>query len=282
VAIDTLVEGVHFPKDAEPSTIGHKALAVNLSDLAAMGAEPAWATLALTLPAADEAWLKEFCRGFFALAGQYNVALIGGDTTHGPLTITVQAHGFVPPGIRMRRNDAQPGDLVCVTGTLGDAGLALKAILNNLDLPSAHADDLLQRLHRPQPRVAEGLALRSIAHAAIDVSDGFAADLSHILEASGVGATVHVGRLPASAGLRSVAFTQENDALDLMLSAGDDYELCFTIPPSRQREMEQLFVSYPCGVSCVGVIEQTPGLRLVQSNGRPYVLARAGYDHFAS
>ncbi|MGD2111948.1 MAG: thiamine-phosphate kinase, partial [Gammaproteobacteria bacterium] len=192
VCMDTLVGDVHFPQATAPNAIGHKALAVNLSDLAAMGAEPAWATLALTLPENDADWLEQFSRGFFALAERYNVQLIGGDITRGPLSVTVQAHGFVPGGKALRRAGARPGELVCVTGTLGDAALALR-------LADRAPALLRQRLDYPEPRVAAGIVLRDRASAVIDVSDGLLADLGHLLEADGLGAALRIGDLPRSA-----------------------------------------------------------------------------------
>jgi thiamine-monophosphate kinase len=198
VATDTLVEGVHFPPQTAPETIGHKALAVNLSDMAAMGAEPRWATLALTLPQADEDWLTAFSSGFLALAAAEGVQLIGGDTTRGPLSITVQILGLLPSGSALRRSGACAGDLVYVTGTLGDAGLALR-MLQHAHGSAAVAAPLAQRLNQPQPRTQEGLALRGIASAAIDISDGLCADLGHILAASGVGAHINLAALPLSA-----------------------------------------------------------------------------------
>ncbi len=199
ISIDTLAAGTHFLPDCDPESLGHKSLAVGLSDLAAMGAEPAWATLALTLPDHDPGWIAAFSRGFAALAGAHGVSLVGGDTTRGPLSVTVQVHGLVPAGRAIRRSGAAPGDRVYVSGTLGDAGLALRRILSGEPVdPVARA-----RLERPTPRVALGLALRGVASAMIDVSDGLAADLGHILAASGVGAEIDLTALPLSAAVRS-------------------------------------------------------------------------------
>ncbi len=216
VSMDTLVEGVHFFKNADPESLGHKSLAVNLSDLAAMGAEPAWATLALTLPSVDEGWLEAFCRGFSSLAATHNVQLIGGDTTQGPLNITIQAHGFVDPGAALRRDGAQLGDLIYVTGTLGDAGLALQAT-ERTRLPLS----IQSRLDRPTPRLTEGQALVGLASAAIDISDGLISDLGHICDASGVGATLYVKDLPCSQAVRD--YIKVSDDWALPLSTGDDY-----------------------------------------------------------
>jgi thiamine-monophosphate kinase len=292
-AIDTLVAGVHFPPDTDAESIGHKALAVNLSDLAAMGAEPAWAMLALTLPQADERWLADFSRGFFALARAHNVALIGGDTTRGPLTVSVQVQGFVPPGSAFRRGDARPGDLIYVTGTLGDAGLAL---LLGRDTGIGRSDArayLRRRLDRPQPRVQEALRLRGLARAAIDISDGLFADLGHILEASGVGATLELAQLPLSPAFRSCLDAMSaatHPALrrfapglawaDLALTSGDDYELCFTVAPGHRAQMDALAADgMTC--TCIGSIDADRRLLCRRADGVPYQAARRGYDHFS-
>jgi len=275
VSIDTLVEGVHFLNDSDPKLLGHKSLAVNLSDLAAMGAEPAWATLALTLPSVDEKWLAAFCQGFSCLAATHNVQLIGGDTTRGPLNISIQAHGFVDAGAALRRDGAQLGDLIYVTGTLGDAGLALQG--------AGHANlsaFLQSRLDSPMPRLAEGQALVGLAHAAIDISDGLISDLGHICDASGVGATLHVEDLPCSQDVRT--YIKANDDWSLPLSAGDDYELCITVPPERQREVEQLAMGFECGLTKIGCIESDSGIRCLAANGRQLKQLSPGYEHFSS
>jgi thiamine-monophosphate kinase len=278
VSIDTLVEGTHFARDADPHALGHKALAVNLSDLAAMGAEPAWATLALTLPAADEDWVAAFAAGFLELATQYEVQLVGGDTTRGPRSVTVQVHGFVEPGRALRRDSARPGDLVYVTGTLGDAGLALLA-QQGLFVGLGTVAGLRGRLDRPTPRLAEGRALVGVASAAIDVSDGLAADLGHVCTASGVGATLYLDRLPCSAAVRT--YVAETCDWSVPVAAGDDYELCVTVPADRQAEVEALAAGLSAGLHWVGVIERTPGVRLVLPDGSMLDHAPRGYDHFA-
>lgn len=257
---DTLISGVHFPIDTSPYDIGYKALAVNLSDLAAMGAEPAWVTLALTLPEANTQWLQEFTRGFFALASRYNVQLVGGDTTRGALSITVQAFGFVPPNRALRRSGAKPGDAIYVTGNLGDAGFALQQKM----------EPFLVRLNRPEPRIETGLALRDIATSAIDISDGLVADLGHILKASGVGASLDVPVLPISSELLAAVGLEK--AWQLALTAGDDYELCFTAPPDKPID---------CG-TLIGHIEVATGLRLYLSDKKPFKLfeEEEGYRHF--
>jgi len=278
VSIDTLVEGTHFACGAEPRALGHKALAVNLSDLAAMGAEPAWATLALTLPTADEDWVEAFAAGFLALAEVHGVQLVGGDTTRGPRSVTVQVHGFVEPGRALRRDGARPGDLVYVTGSLGDAGLALLA-QQGLFVGLGSVAGLRERLDRPTPRLAEGRALVGIASAAIDVSDGLAADLGHICAASGVGATLYLDRLPCSTAVRT--YVAETGDWSVPVAAGDDYELCVTVPAARQGEIEALAAELPAGLHWVGMIERPPGVRLVLPDGSMLDRAPAGYDHFA-
>lgn len=273
VSIDTLVEGIHFLKDLDPELLGHKALAVNLSDLAAMGAEPAWVTLALTLPSVDTGWLEAFCRGFSRLAALHNVQLIGGDTTRGPLNISIQAHGFVDPGAALRRNGAQLGDLVYVTGTLGDAGLALHS---SRDIPAY----IQSRLDCPSPRLTEGRALVGLANAAIDISDGLISDLGHICNASGVGAALDIEDLPCSQAVRD--HIELSDDWSLPLSAGDDYELCLTIPPEKQARVEKLAKSFECGLTKIGRIEPAPGIRCLMANGQQLEQLFSGYEHFSS
>ncbi len=277
VSIDTLVEGVHFSPRAEPEGLGHKALAVNLSDLAATGAEPAWATLALTLPRAEESWIEAFVRGFAGLAREHGVALVGGDTTRGPLSITVQAHGFVPLGEGLRRSGARPGDLIYVTGSLGDAGLVLLA-RQGLYLGPGQLSALSGRLDRPSPRVAEGRALRRIASAAIDLSDGLGSDLGHVCRASRLGATIRVDSLPCSEAV--AAYVAETGDWSLPLSAGDDYELCFTVPARRQGEVEALGAGFDCGFHWIGTIEAQAGVRCCLAGGQ-LSEAPLGFDHFS-
>jgi thiamine-monophosphate kinase len=280
VTQDTLVEGVHFFTGTDPAGLGHKALAVNLSDLAAMGAEPAWVTLALTLPTADPAWLGAFAAGFCALAQATGVQLVGGDTTRGPLALSVTALGLLPGEQALRRSGARPGDLIYVSGTLGDAGLALELLGKDPLAPLPRA--LRERLERPSARLALGRALRPLASAAIDVSDGLAADLGHILEGSGMGAVVRLADLPLSAFL-DAHLAQGGDPL-LPLTAGDDYELCFTLPPGRRPDLEALSPQLDCPVTCIGQIETAPGLRVLGRDGRSLALALAqgGYEHFGA
>ena len=278
VSVDTLVQGVHFPATTAPADIGYKALAVNLSDMAAMGAEPRWATLALTLPEADEHWLKNFSTGFFELADRHGVQLIGGDTTHGPLAITIQIHGLVPAGSALRRSGARVGDLIYVTGCVGDAGLALQALQKKATLSPDHLAQVMTRLNRPEPRIKEGIALRGIASAAIDISDGLAADLSHILAASGVGATLCLEDLPLSPALASVL--SEVGGWNVPLASGDDYELCFTVPQEHQALLLDAIEQFSCPCTCIGVTESIPGLRCRLANGELFEPARTGYQHF--
>ena len=273
---DTLVAGVHFSEDIPPEDLGYRALAVNLSDLAAMGARPAWATMALTLPQAEEAWLAAFAQGFFELAQRFSVALIGGDLTRGPLSITVQTHGFVPEGRALRRSGAQAGHYIYVTGTLGDAALALTPQL--AELTDTYRPYLLGRLYRPSPRILEGLILRPIASSAIDISDGLIADLGHILEASHVGAVLEVDRLPLSTALQKIK--DKKYGWELALTRGDDYELCFTLPPEHQAVLESKRSDFACTVSCIGRIEAERGLRCIEHDGTPYIPQGAGYRHF--
>jgi len=279
VTLDTLVEGVHFFPRSDPRSLGHKALAVNLSDLAAMGAEPAWVTLALTLPQSDAIWLKGFSEGFCSLARDAGVQLVGGDTTHGPLAISVEAKGLVPAGQALRRSGARPRDLVCVSGRLGDAGLALSALRDGVAVEDI--DYLRECLERPQPRLELGRRLRGLASAAIDISDGLAADLGHILDASRVGAVIELERLPLS---NSVATQVERSGdWTLPLSGGDDYELCFTMPPERLGELERLAQELElCPITRIGVITDDSGLHIKRPDGSDYRPDHTGYDHFAS
>lgn len=281
VCMDTLVAGVHFPEDTPAAAIGHKALAVNLSDLAAMGATPTWATLSLTLPDSDPAWLEDFSQAFFRLADRHGVQLVGGDTTRGPLSVTVQAHGLVPRGTALRRQGAQPGDRIYITGTLGDAGLALQL--------GDHADTALrQRLDYPQPRVAAGQLLRDYASAAIDVSDGLLADLGHLLEAdqqgTSLGASINIDALPRSAVFAATTqqpgLIQQDLFYALPLSAGDDYELCFSVPEPSCEVMEAALLNQAIACTAIGIIEQQSGIRCHKANGDVYHAVTAGYQHF--
>lgn len=271
ITADTLVENVHFLKNTAAFDIGFKALAVNLSDLAAMGATPAWITLALTLPKVDESWLKNFCCGLFELAQRYNVQLIGGDLTHGPLAITIQAHGFVPHQQAIRRDGAKAGDLIYVTHTIGNAALGLLYAKKQISANPAFIDFLLTHLNRPEPQVQIGEKLRGAASAAIDISDGLAADLGHILKKSGVGAIINVDSLPLSQALR--ASVSHEQALELALNGGDDYELCFTIPEKKVEILD-----FDC--TYIGMIIDGEGLDLQLKDGSKYNTKISGYQHF--
>ena len=277
VAIDTLVEGVHFPRGTAPADIGWKALAVNLSDLAAMGATPAWALLALTLPNADEAFIDGLADGFAQLAQTYRLALVGGDTTRGALTVSVAVHGFVPPGKALTRAGAQVGDAVLVTGTLGDAAAGLR-LLQQSHHSDAQSNYLIARLHRPTPRIAAGLALRERASACIDVSDGLLADLGHICAASHVGVEIEAALLPRSSAL----LDRFDDARprDFALSGGDDYELCFTVPPQRVASVQADLAKLGCGATRIGRIVEGEGVRVRDADGQWLEPAQQGWDHF--
>jgi thiamine-monophosphate kinase len=275
VSTDTLVAGVHFFADCDAAALGWKALAVNLSDLAAVGAEPAWATLALTLPRADEDWLGAFARGFGELAMAEDVRLVGGDLTRGPLTITVQVQGFVPVDHALRRGGARPGDLICVSGALGDAGLALRHLQRGEPLD----DYLRQRLERPTPRIALGEVLRGLATSAIDLSDGLLSDLGHVLAASGCGARVELSRLPLTDQV--AAAVANDDDWGLPLASGDDYELCFTLPPKQAGQLTVLAAAAGCPLTIIGEITAGLDLLLLHADGSHWQPATAGYDHFS-
>lgn len=279
IAVDTLVAGVHFPADTPPAAIGHKALAVNLSDLAAMGAVPRWFTLALTLPQADPDWLAAFAGGLRTLAGASNIALIGGDTTRGPLCVSVQVIGEVPAGQALRRDRARAGDRILVSGHLGDAALALALDISADDLEPDRRT-LRGRLDRPLPRLALGQALRGLATAAIDISDGLLADLGHILTASGLGAGLEVDRLPASPAFRAQSGGWPGDPRDLQLAGGDDYELLCCLPATRLDEARARARALGLGLTEIGALVSRPGLRCVDGAGRPYRTGRRGWDHF--
>lgn len=273
VSTDMLVCGQHFFADTDPDALGHKVLAVNLSDLAAMGARPRWATLALALPESDEAWLTGFSCGFFALANRFGLELVGGDTTRGPLNLCVTVMGESEPGCALRRDAAQVGDDIWVSGELGGAALGLRHVRGELDL-GLFAPACLERLHRPQPRVELGLRLRGLARAAIDISDGLFADLGHILERSGVGARVESRNIPC--GTVFSAFPKFIETC--VFAGGDDYELCFTAAPSQAEAIRAAGLESGVAVTRIGCIEAASGLR--DANGDLFVCT-GGYDHFA-
>lgn len=278
---DTLVADVHFPSGTTPGDIGWKALAVNLSDLAAMGAVPAWALLALTLPRADAAFVEDFAGGFAELARVHDVALIGGDTTQGPLSVTVTALGVVPAGEALIRGGARVGDGVFVTGTLGDAAGALRMLRGRepgTENPGRHGAALRTRLDRPEPRIAAGLALRGLAGACIDVSDGLLADLGHVCRASGVGVEIDIDALPVSPELAASFDAQA--CRDFALSGGDDYELCFTVPSARGKEAIGKLAHAGCGATRIGRVVTGAGVRVLDADARGIEVARAGWEHF--
>jgi thiamine-monophosphate kinase len=277
VSIDTLVAGLHFFADTDPEGLGHKSLAVGLSDLAAMAAEPAWATLALTLPDIDSDWLQGFSRGLFALADRYGLQLVGGDTTRGPLSITLQVHGLVPSGRALTRGGARPGDGIWVSGWPGEAALALAACRDELALVEPWTGSLMTRLQRPEPRVEQGLALRGIASAAIDLSDGLAADLGHVLARSGVAARLDWEALPVSPAL--LAHIDPQQARALVLEGGDDYELCITVPPGKEALIQGVIDTYGVGFTRIGEITAGSGLRCFDGQGRERRLPQ-GFLHF--
>jgi thiamine-monophosphate kinase len=281
VAIDTLVEGVHFPLGTVPADIGWKALAVNLSDLAAMGASPAWALLALTLPEADVELIDGLADGFAQLARPHRLALVGGDTTRGPLTISVAVHGFVPAGLALRRDGARVGDAVLVTGTLGDAAAGLACLSSRAaDSPAAAREYLLARLNRPEPRLSAGMALRGKASACIDISDGLLADLGHLCRASGVGAEIDAALLPRSSAMLGVF--DEVAARDFALSGGDDYELCFTVPTQLVGDVQADLARLGCGCTRIGFIVAGSAVQVRDIDGSSMAFARQGWDHFTT
>ena len=277
-SIDTMVEGVHFFPEVEPDSLGHKALAVNLSDLAAMGATPKWAMLALTLPKADEAWLEGFARGFFALAVDHKVDLIGGDTARGPRNICVQIMGEVPPGRALRRDGAKVGDDVWVSGHLGDAAAAVAHRKGDLRLRGSLLAHCIARLDWPTPRVALGRMLVGIANSAIDVSDGLVADLGHICERSGVGAAIEFAAVPCSAEL--MPLRGQTLVTKAILSGGDDYELCFTAVAGRKSEIEALSGQAGLALTRIGRIVAGKGVVVVDQAGKPMSAKDGGFDHF--
>jgi len=320
VSSDMLVSGTHFLPDADPFLLGHKTLAVNLSDMAAMGATPRWAMLAIALPEADEAWLEKFSAGFFALAQQHGVELVGGDTTRGPLNLCVTIMGEVPQGAALLRGGAQPGDEVWVSGTLGDAALALAHLQNRIQLSAAEYAACAPALHQPQPRVALGLALRGIANSAIDISDGLLADLGHILDASQAGAEIDFALLPVSSVLRAcltplsppLSGGRSSSSPDkttshstrpskddsqvagydkgrlggvklfqqCALSGGDDYELCFTAPGARHAELLEIAARLELPLACIGKVVAGSGCIVHDAYGVQLDIGAGGYDHF--
>jgi len=277
VSSDMLVEGRHFLSTVPPEALGHKALAVNLSDLAACGARPLACTLALSLPRIDEAFLDGFSRGLLALADAHGCELVGGDTTQGPLTICITVLGEVPPGRALLRSGAAPGDWLYVSGAVGEARLALEAFRGRVGLPQDLFEAARRAMERPEPRVALGLALRGVASSAIDISDGLLGDLGHILARSQVGATVEIDTVPRGPGL---ALQGQALQRECALAGGDDYELLFTAPPGREAQVMAAAREAGVAVTCIGRIDAEPGLRLVDGLGAPVTRTYLSFDHF--
>ena len=279
ISTDMLLADRHFFADDDPEALGHKALAVNLSDLAAMGATPRWALLAIALPEAKEGWLSHFAGGWFALAEQQGVSLIGGDTTRGPLAISVTIMGEVARGQALRRSGAKVGDEIWVSGTLGDAALALAYLQRRITITPHAAAAVLPRLHRPTPRVKLGQKLLGVAHSAIDISDGLLADLGHVLQASKLGAEIRLDALPLSETLQ--AYWSEDVARHAALAGGDDYELCFTAAPAQHAAILKIAKSLKIPLSRIGQVTREPGLILRDTDNRILNLEGSGFDHFA-
>jgi thiamine-monophosphate kinase len=280
VSTDMLLEGRHFSPQDSPAGIGHKSLAVNLSDLAAMGATPRWATLAIALPEANDAWLTAFARGFFRMADQHGIELVGGDTTRGALGLSITVMGEVPPGQALRRDGAQADDDIWVSGVLGSAALALAYRQGRLFMEQIDAARVLPALYLPTPRVELGIVLRGIATSAIDISDGLLADLGHILERSQCGAQLDFAALPTLPVTQ--AYLHEAVARDCVLAGGDDYELCFTAPAQRRDAVLAAAQSAGVAVTRIGRITAAAGLTLIAADGQPLSFGKTGYDHFAA
>jgi thiamine-monophosphate kinase len=276
VTTDTLVSGVHFPEDTSAKAIGHKSIAVSLSDLAAMGAEPAWVSLALTMPSVDEAWIKYFCDGVFELCEYTNVQLIGGDTTQGPLSITVTAQGFVPDNKYITRSGAKPGDWIYVSADIGDPGLALMHLQNKISLKPEYVEKVQRKLEYPKPRILLGQALRDYASSAIDVSDGLLADLNHICRESNVGANIILDHIPLSDELKE---SLGDMAIEFAINAGDDYELIFTVSETNKVAMETAVGQTSNKITCIGQINHTNKLTTT-INETPVKINTKGFEHF--
>ncbi len=277
VSTDTLISGVHFPVNTSPEDIGYKSLAVNLSDLAAMGAQPAWVSLAISLPSADEDWVKRFMQGFSSLAQEYGVALVGGDTTRGALSITVSITGFVDSNTNFTRSNACEGDAICVTGTLGDAAAGLRLILDN-DPRQSHYQALLHQLNRPQPQLPASQLLQPYRIAAIDLSDGLLADLGHICERSGCGAVIELDSLPVSQTLRE--YYADDMHWKYLVNAGDDYQLCFCCDDETLQLIQPVFKQQAIQLTRIGVIRSQPGIRCLQAGREQAIDYTSGYNHF--
>jgi thiamine-monophosphate kinase len=278
VSADMLVSGRHFFPDTDAERLGRKALAVNLSDMAAMGALPRWILLSLALPEVDEAWLSRFASGLLGMAERFGVELVGGDTTRGPLNISITILGEVEAGQALRRDAAQVGDDIWVSGELGGAALALRQLRGATELTSDESTACLERLESPEPRVALGRRLIGLAHAAIDVSDGLLADLGHVLERSGKGAHIDWEKVPTAVALR----TRPDLIPACALAGGDDYELCFTAPAAHRNPILAAAAAAKSPVTRIGRVTGTAGLQVVGSDGKPLAYAASGYDHFGT
>ena len=279
VSTDMLLAGRHFFHEDDPFRLGGKALAVNLSDMAAMGATPRWATLSIALPQVDAKWLKAFSAGLFSMSDKYGVDLIGGDTTRGPLAISIQIMGEVEKGKALRRAGADPDDEIWVSGNLGDAALALSHLQHRITLTPYDVAACLPALHSPEPRVELGEHLLGLATSAIDISDGLLADMGHILEASGVGADIEYSKLPVSETLAK--YLEDEVARDCLLSGGDDYELCFTAPADLHDKLRRLSKRQKINLTCIGRIVNRKGLRVRDDGGRVMSFKNKGFDHFS-
>ncbi|QSX32807.1 thiamine-phosphate kinase [Shewanella avicenniae] len=277
ISCDTLVENVHFLPSMPAQALGYKALAVNLSDLAAMGAEPAWMTLALTLPEANDVWLEQFSNGLFEAADYYMISLVGGDTTRGPRSITITVNGQIPEGKALTRGGARPGDWIYVTGTLGDSALGLDILLGNHQARAEHREYLVGRHYHPTPRVLAGQSLRGIASSAIDLSDGLFSDIKHVLKASDVGAMIDVEKLPLSQALRDSV--DHHTALNYALCGGEDYELLFTVPEAQRGALDVALSHAGVKFTQIGQIQSNQKLKL-QLAGAEYTPTATGFQHF--
>lgn len=278
VAADMLVAGTHFLPDAHPYDIGWKSLAVNLSDMAAMGALPKWATMTIAMPQADEAWVEGFAAGFFACADKFQVDLIGGDTTRGPLAISVQIMGEVRSNQVLLRSSAKPGDEIWVSGKVGDAALALAALQGRYNLSEEELESCLPALHTPQPRVELGLLLNNMVHSAIDISDGLLADLGHILQASNVGAEIKLQHVPCSHVARQRL--TDPQVQQMVLAGGDDYELCFTASARNHAEIAKVATLIGVPLTRIGTVTEHDGLMVRGLDNQPLDIKTPGFDHF--
>ena len=277
-SVDTLVSGVHFPQDADPADIARRAIRVNLSDLAAMGATPRWFTLALTIPGVKEEWLAPFSRALAEEAAEFGCALVGGDTTAGLLTISINIFGVVPEGQALLRSGAKVGDIIYVTGSLGDAAAALACTKGLFPKANIESEYLLYRFYQPTPRIAEGQKLRGVASAAIDISDGLLADLGHIARRSDIGAEISQDKLPLSDALKML--TDQQQVMEWALTGGDDYELCFTVPEKKADILEAMIALGKLDATAIGRMIEGEGVVCLDSNGEPLCFDQRGYQHF--